>query len=108
MKEANKALLDKHRPIYDVLIRAQYLKGLNGQEINELLQVMHEEFQPGYATDLWCGPCLIDFVKLLYRMYDDWIARQPKEEPIIVAASFPAHTEPPALPIPKPKHHRHR
>lgn len=86
MKPANKQFLDDNRHHWETLTRAMYLKGLNGNEREGMQRVMSEEFQPGYATDLWCPPCVSDMVLLLYRQYDLWLSANP----IVVHASFPS------------------
>ena len=95
MKTENKKFLDDNRHHYDVLIKAFYLRHLDGNTRSMMQQVMSEEFQPGYATDLWCAPCVSDMVKLLYSRYDKWIAAQevkePTKEQLIVSANFPSN-----------------
>jgi hypothetical protein len=76
------------------LVQAQYMKGLNGQERDDMQRIMSEEFQPGYHADLWCPPCVSDMILTLYRLYDAWLAAQPPESPITVQASFPKHYPP--------------
>ena len=118
MRPENKAFLDANRHHHDTLIKAFYLRSLNNNEREGMQRVMSEEFQPGYATDLWCPPCVSDMVLLLYRSYDEWLAQQaatiieaikepeapeavidtateelPKEPAVAVqvAANFPSH-----------------
>lgn len=99
MKPENKQFLDDNRHFHDTLIKAFYMKGLNANQREGMVRVMREEFQPGYSTDLWCPPCVSDMVKLLYRLYDDLLAKQTKEpepakpisEPMIVHTGFPSH-----------------
>jgi len=92
MTPENKAFLEANRHHYDTVIKAGYVRHLNANEREGMQRIMREEFQPGYHTDLWCGPCLFDMVKLLYTRYDQWLSEQPKE--IIVAASFPKIDKP--------------
>lgn len=112
MKSENKIFLDENRHHHDTLVKAFYLRSLTGVTRETMQRVMSEEFQPGYATDLWCPPCVSDMVLALYRNYDNWIASQPAEvetgdlpepdslppeiatpvvEQVIVAASFPSN-----------------
>jgi hypothetical protein len=116
MKPVNKQFLDDNRHHHTTLVKAFYLRSLSGATRETMQRVMSEEFQTGYATDLWCPPCVSDMVLALYRNYDNWIASQPaiviepevvipepgtnvilekpeglKPEPIIVAASFPSN-----------------
>lgn len=107
MKPENKAILDANRCHYETAIKAEFVKGFNSREKDDLLRVMREEFIPGYTTDMWCSPCIFDFIKLIYQLYDKWLAEQPKEEikieepkpiePIVpienVKATFPKHNK---------------
>lgn len=92
MNAANRDFLDKNRHHYDTVIKAGYVRHLNVHEREGMQRVMREEFRPGYHTDLWCGPCVFDMVKLLYQHYDAWLAAQPKEETLTnISASFPSN-----------------
>lgn len=105
MKPENIKFLDENRHHHDTLVKAFYLRSLSGVTRETMQRVMAEEFQPGYLTDLWCGPCVSDMVLALYRNYDNWIKEQPAEveqeipepafiepvAPVIVAASFPSN-----------------
>lgn len=83
MKPANRKFLEDNRHHHDTLIRAFYLRHLDAPTREGLMRVMAEEFQPGYTADLWCPVCVSDMVKMVYRVYDDWLARQPPEVPVI-------------------------
>lgn len=103
MTPENKQFLDENRHHYDTLVKAFYLRGLSGETRQRMQDIMAQEFQPGYHTDLWCAPCVTEMVVRLYENYDRWLASQPKEEPapiepepVITKATFPAHK----------KHHR--
>jgi hypothetical protein len=108
MNQANRKLLDEYRQYHTTLVKAGYMMGLSSDTRDNMARIMSEEFQPGYATDLWCPPCVSDMVLLLYRYYDAWIEANPdpveepapvpipvKEEqaakPIITKAIFPKH-----------------
>lgn len=101
MKAENKQFLEENRHHYDTLVKAFYLRSLSGETRSKMQQVMSEEFQPGYSTDLWCGTCVTEMVRSLYTHYDNWLGAQPKEVPAVVEpesikANFPSHK----------KHHR--
>jgi hypothetical protein len=81
--------LDDNRHHYDTLIKAFYLRSLSGEIRSRMQEIIGKYWQPGYNTDLWCGPCVSDMVKKLYRHYDEWIAQQP----VTVEASFPSNKE---------------
>lgn len=106
LKPENKAFLDEHRHIHTTLVKAQYMMGLSGPIRSGMVRVIQEEFQPGYATDLWCPPCVSAMVLLLYRYYDEWLEKQAEEptpiddphvqhaeHPIQTRANFPSHKQ---------------
>lgn len=78
MKQENKEFLDFNRPHHDTVVKAGFLKNLDAGTRTKMVEIIREEFQPGYATDLWCAPCVFDMVKLVYRYYDEYLDRQAK------------------------------
>lgn len=90
MSPQNKKFLEDNYHHY-LTVKDGYVKGLNAAEREGMQRVMAEEFAPGYSTDLWCGPCVFEMVKLLYTRYEQWKAQQPIES---VRATFPK-AEPP-------------
>lgn len=96
MTPSNKATLDKHYHHWVTLRDAQYLRGLNIHEREDMVRVLREEFWPGYTYDEWCSSCVADMVRTLYTRYDKWLSEQPppEPEPIIVAATFPVNDKP--------------
>ncbi len=89
MTEENKKALDDNRRFFISLTGpAQMLTGLNNNEKSAILKAAREEFfGAGYSPDLWCGPCIAEFIIRTYRAYDNWLASQP----VIVLANFPKH-----------------
>lgn len=61
---------------YMVLVRAFYIRGLMGSTRTEMERIIRDNFQPGYHTDLYCTPCITDMVRLLYRLYHDWLRKE--------------------------------
>lgn len=121
MKPENKQLLDQYRNYHTTLVKAGYMMGLDGSTRSNMVRIITEEFQPGYATDLWCPPCVSDMVLLLYRHYDTWLANNPETPPMIEQAEdepelvtdptqdFAAASEPVVIKANFPKHqNRHR
>lgn len=89
MKPENKQFLDENRHHHETLIKAFYLRSLSGEVRSRMQQIIAEEFQPGYSTDLWCPTCISDMVRKLYRHYDEWLAQQP----VTVEANFPSNKQ---------------
>lgn len=78
MKAENKQILDEYRPYHTQAINAGTFRG-DARVRENMHRIMSEEFQPGYTTDLWCGSCVFNMIKLLYRHYDEWIKNNPDE-----------------------------
>lgn len=72
MKPENRKFLEDNERTWITLRDAGYMIGLDGNTRSEMVRVICEEFQPGYATDLWCPPCVADMVTLLYRYFNEW------------------------------------
>lgn len=89
MRPENKQFLDDNRHHYETLVKAFYLRSLSAEVRTRMQQIIAEEFQPGYSTDLWCPPCVSDMVKKLYQHYDEWL----KQQQVTVHASFPSNKE---------------
>ena len=88
MKPENKAFLEEKESVWITLRDAGYMIGLDGNTRSRMVEIIKEEFQPGYATDLWCPPCVGDMVTLLYRYFNEW--REKNREP---ALADPLHRQ---------------
>lgn len=75
----DKQFLNDNRHHHTTLIKAFYLRSLSGEVRSRMQEIIGKYWQPGYITDLWCGPCVSDMVKLLYRYYDEWIVNQAND-----------------------------
>lgn len=89
MTEENQKILNDNRKFYiSISGPSQTMMGFNAREKDDLLRVAREDFfGPGYSPDLYCGPCISEFIIRLYRAYDEWLSKQP----VIVHANFPKH-----------------
>lgn len=72
MKKETIDFLDANKHHYDLLIRAQYVKHLDGATRQGLLDAA-KEFSPGFNADLWCPTCVADMLKRVYGWYDEWL-----------------------------------
>lgn len=75
MRAENKQFLDDNRRHYDTLVQAQFVQHLDAATRDRLLQVVQEEFAPGYQANLWCGTCVADLLKFTYQRYDEWLQK---------------------------------
>lgn len=97
MTQANIDFLESNRDCHTEIVRAQTATKANKIK-GDLLRIMKEEFLPGYSFSDDCGSCLFDMTNLLYRLYDQWKAKQPiasaDNNPVPienVKASFPSN-----------------
>jgi hypothetical protein len=71
--------LNDNRIHHETLTKAGYVRSLSADVRQRMQDIIGQEFQPGYHTDLWCPPCVSDMVLKLYRHYDEWIEKQTNE-----------------------------
>lgn len=80
MIPANIQFLNDNRHHHDTLTKAFYLRSLSAEVRQRMQDIIREEWESTYHTDLWCGPCISDMVLKLYRHYDEWIEKQKTNE----------------------------
>ncbi len=74
MTPENIYILQKHLHHFFTLEKAQYLKGLNHHEINDLLSVARKDFfGERYNPDVWCGSCLAEMVRSIYNAFKGFL-----------------------------------
>lgn len=73
MTPENIQFLNDNRTHHDTLVNAGYLRGLSAETRQRMQDVIRQEWEPTYYTDLWCPPCVCDMLKKLYRHYDEWL-----------------------------------
>jgi hypothetical protein len=95
MNQSTIDIMEANRKFY-ITVKDGYVRGLNEHERNALMKVMHEEFNPNYVMDWWCGACVMDFIKLIYRLYDERRAAEAAAIPPVenVKANFPRNNKP--------------
>lgn len=71
--------LNDNRHHHTTLVKAFYLRSLSAEVRARMQEIIGKYWQPGYSTDLWCSPCVVEMVKKLYRHYDEWIKNNPDE-----------------------------
>lgn len=84
MKPENLKFLEDNRSLWITLRDAQYLRFPNQGIKDRLVEIMREEFRPGYTADLWCNTCVAAMVQTVYREFEKWEAANPPE-PISLA-----------------------
>lgn len=66
MKNENKSFIKDNRHHYDILIKAGYVSQLDGATRQRMRDIIREEINPTYNTDLWCSTCVAEMIKYLY------------------------------------------
>lgn len=94
MKQENVEFLDANRHHYTTLVNAGYVQHLDQATRQRMLDIIHEEFNPGYIGTLWCPPCVADMIKYVYVQYEKWIAANKATEPADQATEPVAETTP--------------
>lgn len=90
MTPENKAAFEDNRHHWHTLKNAGYLRSLNANEKAAILKAAKDEFfGEGFNPDMWCGECVMDFIKQTYQRFEQWEA----EQPIIVEANFPSNKD---------------
>lgn len=80
MTPENIQFLNDNRIHHETLTKAFYMRSLSAETRQRMQDIISQEFQPGYSTDLWCPPCVSDMVKKLYRHYDEWLEKQKEND----------------------------
>jgi hypothetical protein len=73
MKQSNREFLDHHRPIYETLVKAEFVQNLTNEVRQTLLNIVREEFSPGYLCCLHCGADIAAMIRYAYTQYDEYI-----------------------------------
>lgn len=71
--------LNDNREHHNTLVNAGYLRCLSGETRQRMQDIIRENWEPTYYTDLWCGPCVSDMLLKLYRLYDEWIKQNAND-----------------------------
>jgi hypothetical protein len=66
----DKEWLDANRSHWDLWDRAQIFNQLDSATRDGYLNMIRKYYNPGYITNMWCSPCVVDMMKYLYTQYD--------------------------------------
>lgn len=67
MKQSNVVKLEKYRYV----LEGRSFTPCPGYDLNEVLEVIHEEFDAGYKVDWHCGGCLMRMVEDAFRWMEN-------------------------------------
>jgi hypothetical protein len=70
MKESNRVFLDNNRGHYITLTRAGFIQNLTNETRQQLLDLIREEFNPGYLCCLHCSADIAAMITYAYTQYD--------------------------------------
>lgn len=69
MDQRNREKLEQHRSKLALWINDNTCN-LDGQEKQDILDVIRAEFNPGYTVNLWCGSCVVSMMEYAFREMD--------------------------------------
>lgn len=80
MQEKNRAFLDSQRGHYITLTRAGFVQNLTNEVRQQLLDVIREEFNPGYLCCLHCPGDVAEMLRFAFTQYDLKLEEHGKEQ----------------------------
>lgn len=75
MQPHNRQRLEKYRRQYNAWVNDRVLYDLDGAAKNEIIDVIRQEWNPGYTTDLWCGSCVAKMLEYAFRSMDTEVVK---------------------------------
>lgn len=70
MKAENRKVLQDNRPIYTTLVQAGFIQNLTNELRQSFLNIIREEFSPGYLCCLHCPADIAAMIKYVYTQFD--------------------------------------
>jgi hypothetical protein len=70
MQDINRTRLETYRPLYNAWVNDNVLYNMDGTAKNEILDVIHKEFDPGYTCQMYCGSCVAKMVVYAFEQMD--------------------------------------
>jgi hypothetical protein len=89
MKLQNRQFLDLNRSHHHTLTVAGFLTNLTNEVRQTMLDIIREEFSPGYLCCLHCSADIAQMIKYLYGQYDQ-LLQQEAEAPSIAPSIAPS------------------
>lgn len=86
MKIQNRQFLELNRSHHHTLVVAGFLTNLTNEVRQTMLDIIREEFSPGYLCCLHCSADIAQMIKYLYGQYDQLLqqeAEAPSKAPSI-------------------------
>ena len=89
MKLQNRQFLDLNRSHHHTLVVAGFLTNLTNEVRQTMLDIIREEFSPGYLCCLHCSADIAQMIKYVYGQYDQ-LLKQEAEAPSIATSIAPS------------------
>ena len=81
MKLQNRQFLDLNRSHHHTLVVAGFLTNLTNEVRQTMLDIIREEFSPGYLCCLHCSADIAQMIKYLYGQYDQLLQQEAMSPP---------------------------
>jgi hypothetical protein len=82
MKLKNRQFLELNRSHHHTLVVAGFLTNLTNEVRQTMLDIIREEFSPGYLCCLHCSADVAQMIKYLYGQYDQLLQQEAEAPPI--------------------------
>lgn len=82
MKLQNRQFLDFNRSHHNTLVKAGFLTNLTNEVRQTMLDIIRQEFSPGYLCCLHCSADIAQMIKYLYGQYDQLLMREAEQKTI--------------------------
>jgi len=76
MSPANKQFLTDNQYLLDDWERSQVFRNLGHAQRQGIMQLIADEFQPGYSVNLNCPSCVGEMLSLAVKLVKEWKAKK--------------------------------
>jgi hypothetical protein len=82
MKLQNRQFLELNRSHHHTLVVAGFLTNLTNEVRQTMLDIIREEFSPGYLCCLHCSADIAQMIKYVYGQYDQLLQQEAEQKSI--------------------------
>lgn len=82
MKVQNRQFLELNRSHHHTLVVAGFLTNLTNEVRQTMLDIIRQEFSPGYLCCLHCSADIAQMIKYLYGQYDQLLQQEAEQKTI--------------------------
>lgn len=80
MNAFNKEFLDLNRSHHHTLVVAGFLTNLTNETRQTFLDIIRQEFSPGYLCCLHCNEDIAQMIKYVYIQYDEVLKQEAEQQ----------------------------